>query len=76
MLSGLLGENGCGKTTLLRIIAGLETQTAGQILQNGKDVSWLPPDRLERRMGFFVHRFATHAPKWQFALCESLPFEL
>lgn len=32
----LIGTSGCGKTTLLRIIAGLEKQTSGQILLNGK----------------------------------------
>jgi len=32
---------------------------------------WLPLHMLESRLVFFVHRFATHAPKWQFALCES-----
>jgi len=32
----LIGASGCGKTTLLRIIAGLEKQTSGQILLNGK----------------------------------------
>ena len=38
-----LGPSGCGKTTLLRIIAGLEQQTTGRIVQNGRDVSALPP---------------------------------
>ncbi|WP_218509320.1 putative 2-aminoethylphosphonate ABC transporter ATP-binding protein [Variovorax sp. dw_308] len=51
-----LGPSGCGKTTLLRIIAGLETQSAGQILQNGKDVSWLPPD--QRDYGIVFQSYA------------------
>ncbi len=38
-----LGPSGCGKTTLLRIIAGLEQQSTGRIVQNGRDVSTLPP---------------------------------
>ncbi|TKJ42548.1 nitrate ABC transporter ATP-binding protein [candidate division LCP-89 bacterium B3_LCP] len=35
----ILGPTGCGKTTLLRIIAGLENPTSGQILQDGESVS-------------------------------------
>ena len=40
---GLVGPNGCGKTTLLRILAGLETPDAGQVLFGGRDTANLPP---------------------------------
>ncbi len=38
-----LGPSGCGKTTLLRSIAGLELLTTGTIVQDGRDVTRLPP---------------------------------
>src|SRR5262245_47413424 len=34
----LLGESGCGKTTLLRLMAGLDTPTAGRITLAGQEV--------------------------------------
>ncbi|QSI75512.1 MULTISPECIES: ABC transporter ATP-binding protein [Niveibacterium] len=39
----LLGSSGCGKTTLLRMLAGFETPTSGRIILNGHDLAGLPP---------------------------------
>lgn len=40
---GIIGENGSGKSRLLRLAAGLETPTSGSIQASG-DVRWLGPD--------------------------------
>lgn len=41
----LLGSSGCGKTTLLRTIAGFNSPTHGAIQIGGRDVTRLPPDK-------------------------------
>jgi len=40
-----LGPSGCGKTTCLRLISGFDSPTSGQILLDGKDVTFEPPYR-------------------------------
>jgi spermidine/putrescine transport system ATP-binding protein len=41
----LLGSSGCGKTTTLRMIAGFEQPTAGQIILDGVDMTETPPHK-------------------------------
>ncbi|HEX2322127.1 MAG TPA: ABC transporter ATP-binding protein [Streptosporangiaceae bacterium] len=41
----LLGPSGCGKTTSLRLIAGFEQPSEGQILLDGRDVAQTPPHK-------------------------------
>lgn len=43
----LLGPSGCGKTTTLRIIAGFEEPSSGEVLFNGIDISKVPPYKRE-----------------------------
>ena len=52
----LLGPSGCGKSTTLRMIAGFEMPTRGQILLNGKDITAVPP--YERPINTVFQRYA------------------
>ena len=43
---GLIGPNGCGKSTTFNCISGLLKQTSGSIEIHGKDVSYMRPDQI------------------------------
>ena len=61
----LIGPTGCGKTTTLRMIAGLETPTHGKILINGKNIEEIPSE--DRDMGFIFQHFEifNHLTVWE-----------
>ncbi|MFE6648566.1 sulfate/molybdate ABC transporter ATP-binding protein [Nocardioides sp. NPDC057772] len=55
-LTALLGPSGGGKTTLLRVIAGLETPDSGSVVIEGKDATSLPVQK--RNVGFVFQHYA------------------
>ena len=63
-LTALLGPSGGGKSTLLRVIAGLETPDAGEVFISGKEATALAPQK--RDVGFVFQHYApfTHMTVW------------
>jgi putrescine transport system ATP-binding protein len=56
----LLGGSGCGKTTLLRMLAGFETPTNGRIFIDGQDMAAVPPYRRPVNMMFQSYALFPH----------------
>ncbi|MCB5175166.1 ABC transporter ATP-binding protein [Microvirga lenta] len=45
---GLVGESGCGKTTLGRMVAGITSPSSGELLYRGRPIATLPPDEAKQ----------------------------
>jgi putrescine transport system ATP-binding protein len=56
----LLGASGCGKTSLLRIIAGFEAPDRGRVIIAGKDMTGVPPHRRPVNMMFQSYALFPH----------------
>ena len=67
---GLIGPNGCGKSTTFNCISGLLSQTSGEIEAFGTDISQMRPDQIQK-LGFT--RTFQHTRLWrQMTVIENL----
>ena len=61
----LLGPSGCGKTTTLRMIAGFEEITSGDLFMDGEQVNDLPPGERNIAMVFQSYALFPHMKVWE-----------
>ena len=64
----LVGENGAGKTTFVKLLAGLYEPSEGRIMLDGKDLSAWDPEQLRKRFGVLFQDFN----KYQLKLGENI----
>lgn len=55
--AALVGNNGAGKTTFIKLLTGLYAPTAGRVLLDGVDVRTIPPDRLRERFAIIFQDY-------------------
>ena len=67
----ILGSSGCGKTTLLRMISGLEEADSGKILLDGKDVTHAEPNHREVNTVFQHYALFPHM-----TVCDNIAYPL
>ena len=60
----LLGASGCGKTTIMRLIAGFDQPDGGRVVLNGRDVTNLPPQKRNVHTMFQQYALFPHLSVW------------
>ncbi len=61
----ILGPSGCGKTTTLRLVAGFETPSAGEVLIQGQSMNQVPPHRRPVNTVFQSYALFNHLNVWE-----------
>lgn len=69
-LIGIVGENGSGKTTFIKLLCGFYDDYQGEILINGIELKKINPDSLRKRMGIIFQDFN----KYEMTLRENIGF--
>lgn len=74
-LVSVLGPNGCGKTTLLKIILGIFAPQAGRVLLNDADIGRIGRKKLARRVAYVpqVHRASFSYPVLDVVMMGRMP---
>lgn len=61
----ILGPSGCGKTTTLRLVAGFELPSAGEVLIQGQSMNQIPPHRRPVNTVFQSYALFSHLTVWE-----------
>jgi spermidine/putrescine transport system ATP-binding protein len=61
----ILGPSGCGKTTTLRLVAGFEMPSAGEVLIQGQSMNHIPPHRRPVNTVFQSYALFNHLSVWE-----------
>ncbi|HBY80409.1 MAG TPA: spermidine/putrescine ABC transporter ATP-binding protein [Cyanobacteria bacterium UBA11148] len=61
----ILGPSGCGKTTTLRLVAGFESPSAGEVLIQGQSMNQIPPHRRPVNTVFQSYALFSHLTVWE-----------